>query len=522
MLPSTDPGELEGVFNFFTTKALFYPWHIYDHLTIHLNPDILIFIATKWAAMADAPLLRAGFLSSLLSVPGKRFPADLKQPADKLITIALEDPHPYVKVLAHALRNWIMGGYIDTSSVLQVKELENGLSTFRKNLFKTRFSPKLLVFVSHKARKNLPVSSDMSPVGAEPPSPSALSATNGFQIKPEYTISSLKRRLEKYGIDTHHSPTLPSVPRGSMAGKQSMVTTPLGLRKRSTVLGSFSRQTDRPISHIRGMSGTDSDTPIKAKGFQKKTKIMMIDIEQTVDIEKTKLDAQKKLEDDVQAEKLRKNRERDEAAQAKRTAKEMLDNERRVKRARLEEERRLKLEEKDRERLEKKKRLARVADELGGNKRRQNSNDSDGEVDDSDGDDPSFSDKQENSKHDIALLDRFSYAALTSGNPDASVPTHTSGVIEIRPPPVPAKIAFEDVVYGSENLSEEDSRLIQDFLLGRYISQKNVVKEIKLSEHVFDDVNGVRKRESMWIILDYDNCKWRKVKRTVRINVIVL
>ncbi|KAH9270541.1 hypothetical protein BASA83_007354 [Batrachochytrium salamandrivorans] len=487
MLPSTDPGELEGVFNFFTTKALFYPWHIYDHLTIHLNPDILIFIATKWAAMADAPLLRAGFLSSLLSVPGKRFPADLKQPADKLITIALEDPHPYVKVLAHALRNWIMGGYIDTSSVLQVKELENGLSTFRKNLFKTRFSPKLLVFVSHKARKNLPVSSDMSPVGAEPPSPSALSATNGFQIKPEYTISSLKRRLEKYGIDTHHSPTLPSVPRGSMAGKQSMVTTPLGLRKRSTVLGSFSRQTDRPISHIRGMSGTDSDTPIKAKGFQKKTKIMMIDIEQTVDIEKTKLDAQKKLEDDVQAEKLRKNRERDEAAQAKRTAKEMLDNERRVKRARLEEERRLKLEEKDRERLEKKKDLRALLMSL------------------------------------AAIRDaKILTILMASGNPDASVPTHTSGVIEIRPPPVPAKIAFEDVVYGSENLSEEDSRLIQDFLLGRYISQKNVVKEIKLSEHVFDDVNGVRKRESMWIILDYDNCKWRKVKRTVRINVIVL
>lgn len=41
-------------------------------------------------------------------------------------------------------------------------------------------------------------------------------------------------------------------------------------------------------------------------------------------------------------------------------------------------------------------------------------------------------------------------------------------------------------------------------------------KTIKLSERSFIDVNGDRKKEVLTIVLDYFNCKWRKVKRTAR------
>ena len=42
------------------------------------------------------------------------------------------------------------------------------------------------------------------------------------------------------------------------------------------------------------------------------------------------------------------------------------------------------------------------------------------------------------------------------------------------------------------------------------------MKEIKLNEKIFEDDNGERKREVMTMILDYSNCKWRKVKRTCK------
>ncbi|KAI8929570.1 hypothetical protein BC831DRAFT_443254 [Entophlyctis helioformis] len=56
---------------------------------------------------------------------------------------------------------------------------------------------------------------------------------------------------------------------------------------------------------------------------------------------------------------------------------------------------------------------------------------------------------------------------------------------------------------------------VSDFLNGRYVKRVEI-KEIMLSERIFADPNGVRKRETLWILLDYGECKWRKVKRTAK------
>ena len=49
-----------------------------------------------------------------------------------------------------------------------------------------------------------------------------------------------------------------------------------------------------------------------------------------------------------------------------------------------------------------------------------------------------------------------------------------------------------------------------------YIVKHDAVREIKLNERLIEDASGERKREILTMILDYANCKWRKVKRTCK------
>ncbi|KAL5033609.1 hypothetical protein BDV3_000579 [Batrachochytrium dendrobatidis] len=537
---SIDPVELERVFSFFTTRALVVPWHIYDHLAIHLTADILVFILTKWHVLSDAPILRAGFLLGLLSSPRKRFPADLKLPADKLIELGRADPHPYVRLVGDMLSTWVSNGYINSTCVLQIPELSSGLYPLRQKLSTIQLFPKVLVFISHIARKHsaLPFSRPASAISSTPISPtstSTLASNEVFTFKPEYAIRPLHERIAEYGIDLTQVDTSMSHNRSS-SGKSPLASTPLGIRKRPNSNSAFLRPAQRLATNTRrfshGFSFSTSSTgsphasspgaitPVRAKGFQKESKIKMIDIEQAVDIEKIKTEAQKKIEDDAQAEKMRKARERDKAAQARREAKELTQNERRMKRAKLDEERKAKLEFKDK--TERKLKVSASEDSvdkpicLGSTDVA------------SDNDEDLFNAAAGIKKRGTISLGQFSQSPKQSQSlplidppsVPAPAPAPAPDPIQNQPSFNTPKIAFEDVICGSTDLSPEDSNLIQDFLLGRYLSTNDTIREIKLNEHVYDDPTGVRKRESMWIILDYKNCKWRKVKRTVRINVV--
>lgn len=50
------------------------------------------------------------------------------------------------------------------------------------------------------------------------------------------------------------------------------------------------------------------------------------------------------------------------------------------------------------------------------------------------------------------------------------------------------------------------------------IEIQDITKEFKLTEKISTDAMGITKKEVLIIILDYLNCKWRKVKRTTKIN----
>jgi hypothetical protein len=103
---------------------------------------------------------------------------------------------------------------------------------------------------------------------------------------------------------------------------------------------------------------------------------------------------------------------------------------------------------------------------------------------------------------------------------DSQVSHTPSGVAlnltpHIVPPPIqPANI--DNVLAGADCVSEEERNEIAKFLRGDYTIQPHV-REFKLSEKIVVVDESTRKREAMFIVLDYSNCKWKKVKRTSRI-----
>ncbi|KAI8843131.1 hypothetical protein BC829DRAFT_401126 [Chytridium lagenaria] len=101
----------------------------------------------------------------------------------------------------------------------------------------------------------------------------------------------------------------------------------------------------------------------------------------------------------------------------------------------------------------------------------------------------------------------------TQGYPPASV-------VPLAPAPtaVVAPAVDVDAVLGPDTpcLTMEDRQKVVDFLTGRY-ERRAEKAEIKLSESTAaDPATGATLVNSLFIVLDYEACKWRKIKRKRR------
>ncbi|KAL2911596.1 hypothetical protein HK105_208935 [Polyrhizophydium stewartii] len=560
--------RMEQIFLFFTTKALAVSWHIYDQLAIHLEPDIIDYIIARWPTIA-APSLRAGFILAMLASPRKRLAHDFKPGAEKLAQLGERDPHPYVRLVAKALSTWISRGFFDTHLIYSLPELQPSLAPLRK-----------------------------SPVN--PSAPSAFGPSPPvFRFKSEHAIGSLESRLKAYSLDDETSagrsitPPKAGAPLSAAANPLRKKPTPAPFLRRTSGLsapapprrlnaGPFGQRGDSAGSLSLASPLTPSSGALPAgKGFKKETRIKMLDLDEVKDIDKSKTDAQKKLEDDAKAEKERKQREREAEMQARREVKEAELEEKRQKKARLEEERRSKLEAKERRALEREEKRKHMEDQpnTGSEKRRRKSDsamspDSAGSplsptappmheemgmpgsvpggvffpmqglqpILDAAAALSGFQQQQQQQEpstffNPSATTSFLSYNGsmfqpqlipqmapqMAAFGHDAAPPTldaHAQVPIQPALQPAPATsqvpVAVEEIIGGSDLVTQQDIKLIEDFLTGNYV-RHDETKEVKLSERIYVDDNGQRKRENMWILLNYSECKWRKVKRTSKL-----
>ncbi|KAJ3106458.1 hypothetical protein HDU97_006244 [Phlyctochytrium planicorne] len=87
--------------------------------------------------------------------------------------------------------------------------------------------------------------------------------------------------------------------------------------------------------------------------------------------------------------------------------------------------------------------------------------------------------------------------------PPASLPTNNPPLVDV------------DAVLGPDtsSLTAEDRQKVVDFLSGRY-SKKPEKAEIKLSEITsVDPATNSTSTQTLYIVLDYEACKWKKIKR---------
>ncbi|KAI8929571.1 hypothetical protein BC831DRAFT_274868 [Entophlyctis helioformis] len=407
--------RLDQVYLYFGKALTSVPWSINDRVSAHLSADILEFLVFKWPSMASQPGFRAGFLLAILASPKKRISSDLKQVSEKLVELGLQDEDEYVRILAAAVSKWVSHGYFGSDEVLDNSPVfAPVLEAMRQSLGSHRFAPREIAYLGHNVRRSLQV--------REPSTPGASSSshTPAFQFKDEHAILPLEERIASYGMV--QSPRRNSMPRfgstptsatsatsatfsGALGGMGGAGQSPGGLSKTdstasllalspaSAQAGSvrkkaptpFLRQKSQlavtPIGRRTSLTGPSSARadgtlsgfgPMIGRGFRKESKIKILHIEEAIDIDKSKTDAQRKIEDDAKAEKDRKQREKDAEIQARKDAKEHEAEEKRLKKIRLEEERKAKAEAreaKEREREERKQRHLQALEEHNAAKR---------------------------------------------------------------------------------------------------------------------------------------------------------
>ncbi|KAJ3414714.1 hypothetical protein HDV05_006151 [Chytridiales sp. JEL 0842] len=104
----------------------------------------------------------------------------------------------------------------------------------------------------------------------------------------------------------------------------------------------------------------------------------------------------------------------------------------------------------------------------------------------------------------------------------APPPLQQQNPIVVAPPQQPPQTPPTDMeaILGPDvaNLGPTEREWILEFLSGRY-ERRADKKEIKLSEATLvDEVTGGSFVQSMFIVLDYEACKWRKIKRKRRLG----
>ncbi|KAJ3070987.1 hypothetical protein HDU98_005949 [Podochytrium sp. JEL0797] len=224
------------------------------------------------------------------------------------------------------------------------------------------------------------------------------------------------------------------------------------------------------------------------QGLQTTKKVMMLDTDFIVNEEKAKFEAKKKQEEDAAAEAARKRKDVEEKKYAVQHAKELKErelNERKLQKERAVEERKQReidekqKREEERIKREETRRLREEEDRL----------------------------REERRKIPLPPIPEITPDLPAPVAPPAPV------VPPVHQGPTAESVLGADIV----NVSEEDVALVQQFLSGRY-DKTNTTKEIKLSEAtVTDAVSGITQAHTLYLVLDYEQCKWRKVKRKRRV-----
>ncbi|KAJ3079439.1 hypothetical protein HDU99_010895 [Rhizoclosmatium hyalinum] len=223
-------------------------------------------------------------------------------------------------------------------------------------------------------------------------------------------------------------------------------------------------------------------------------KIMMLDDNFVATEEKAKFEEKRKHEEEVASAAARKAREAEERKLAAQRAKEEKERElleKKLQRERAIEERRVReLEEKQRREEEKRqreeaRRVREEEDRLREERRKM----------------PPEPPQQ-------IQMDPYPQSAL----PFIALQTAS------LPPPLPLP-SPADTVLGADasTVSPEDRAAVEQFLAGHY-DKSTPNREIKLNEStITDPTTGVSQIHTMYLVLDYEQCKWRKVKRKRRV-----
>ncbi|KAI8614001.1 hypothetical protein BC830DRAFT_418771 [Chytriomyces sp. MP71] len=91
-------------------------------------------------------------------------------------------------------------------------------------------------------------------------------------------------------------------------------------------------------------------------------------------------------------------------------------------------------------------------------------------------------------------------------------------VPELAAAPAAATVQAEPILGAdAANLSAEDRAFVESFLSGQH-DKTSGNKEIKLSESTVTDAGtGVTQVHTLYLVLDYEACKWKKIKRKRKI-----
>ncbi|KAJ3387542.1 methionine adenosyltransferase sam2, partial [Entophlyctis sp. JEL0112] len=316
--------------------------------------------------------------------------------------------------------------------------------------------------------------------------------------------------------------SLPSVnnPQSDAQGSTGSANASAGIsvgRKNSSVSGQESLNAAKrakvvPPPQKRGSfgavagSGATLSTTKKTGGaaLQTTTKIMMLDSDFIIKEEKAKYELKRKAEDEANYEAARKKRELEEKRQQAKDSKERELEEKKQKRERAIEEKKIREQEekakRENERIKreeaKKKKVDEERDREDRKKASRRSSDS-GEGN---------SGPPHHQTVDPATLPPWEQQAQ-----------HTQ-TAQSQQPLAPLTATAENVLGADAiNVSPADREVVELFLSGKY--DKHVeTKDIKLNETtVVDEATGLTQIHTLYLVLDYDACKWKKVKRKHKI-----
>jgi flagellar biosynthesis GTPase FlhF len=291
-------------------------------------------------------------------------------------------------------------------------------------------------------------------------------------VKPNF-----EERLKSYGI---HEPIL-----ASNASTPRSITPPISATSATRrAPASIFISTNNPPPKLMTLK-----TPISTslRGQKRENKIKMLDMNDMEMITQLEMNSKVEKENRMQRERAEKEAERKAAKEAK----ELELEEKRNRKAQQEQERRAKQLQKEQEKEAKRKRKS-----LDDGSRNYNVGFSEKKT------------KQYDQDDDII------------NNTDLS-----NDISQVQQPIKNNTANFDvsHVLAGADCLTPEEKETIKVFLSGNYrnssfnLEMQQLQQEFKLTERVFTDPLGINKRECFYIILDYSNCKWRKVKRTSKI-----